>query len=88
MDNQTIVLTNDDGEELNLQLLDVCEYEDKEYAIMMEETEDDEAEIYIFEVVEDENDEGASYYEVEDDDVLEAVFDIFKDEYQDVFQFD
>ncbi len=88
MDNQTIVLINDDGEELNLQLLDVCEYEDKEYAIMMEVTVSDEAEIYIFEVVEDEDDNEASYYDVEDDDVLEAVFEIFKDEYQDVFQFE
>ncbi|MCD7893669.1 MAG: DUF1292 domain-containing protein [Erysipelotrichaceae bacterium] len=88
MDNQTIVLTNEDGEELNLQLLDVCEYEDKEYAILMEVTVSDEAEIYIFEVVDDEDGNDASYYEVEDDDVLEAVFEIFKDEYQDVFQFE
>ncbi len=88
MDESTIILTNDDGEELTLQLLDVCEYEDKEYAIMMEETDNDEAEIYIFEVVEDEEGNNASYYDVEDDDVLEAVFDIFKDEYQDVFKFE
>ncbi|MCD7840539.1 MAG: DUF1292 domain-containing protein [Erysipelotrichaceae bacterium] len=86
MDNQTIVLTNEDGEELNLQLLDVVDYEDKEYAVMMEVTVSDEAEIYIFEV--DEDDDGASYYEVEDDDVLEAIFEIFKDEYQDVFKFE
>ncbi|MCD7808115.1 MAG: DUF1292 domain-containing protein [Erysipelotrichaceae bacterium] len=88
MNESTIILTNDDGEELTLQLLDVCEYEDKEYAIMMEETDDDEAEIYIFEVIEDEEGNNASYYDVEDDDILEAVFDIFKDEYQDVFKFE
>ncbi|MCD8028866.1 MAG: DUF1292 domain-containing protein [Erysipelotrichaceae bacterium] len=88
MDNQTMVLTNEDGEELNLKLLDVCDYKDKEYAVMMEVTVSDEVEIYIFEVVEDEDGNGASYYEVEDDEALEAVFDIFKDEYQDVFSFE
>lgn len=80
-----IVLTDDDGNDVEFEYLDTVEFEGSEYIVLIENTEDaDEAVILKIESLDDENE---TYVGVEDEDVLNSVFKIFKDRYKDDFDF-
>lgn len=86
--NNIIPLTDEDGNEVEFEFLDLIEYEDKEYVVLVPHEEMDEApEAVILQVenVEDENQE--SYVSVEDEAVLNAVFEIFKEKFKDLLDF-
>ena len=79
-----LTLTDENGDELNFEYLDCIEYEGTEYLILMPE---DSNEIVILEVqpVDEENE---NYVAVESEDTLDAVYQIFKDRYKDVLEFE
>jgi len=79
-----LTLTDENGDELNFEYLDCIEYEGKEYLILMPE---DSNEIVILEVqpIDEENE---NYVAVESEDTLDAVYNIFKDRYKDVLEFE
>ena len=79
-------LTDENGVETNFEYLDCVEYLGKEYLVLMP-AEDESTEIIILEVqpVDEENE---NYLSVQDEAVLEAVYDIFKERYQDVLTFE
>ena len=80
-----IVLTDDEGNDVEFEYLDTVEFEGSEYIVLIENTEDaDEAVILKIESLDDENE---TYVGVEDEDVLNSVFKIFKDRYKDDFDF-
>ena len=80
-----IVLTDDEGNDVEFEYLDTVEFEGIEYIVLIENTEDaDEAVILKIESLDDENE---TYVGVEDEDVLNSVFKIFKDRYKDDFDF-
>lgn len=86
--NNIIPLTDEDGNEVEFEFLDLIEYEGKEYVVLVPHEEMDEApEAVILQVenVEDENQE--SYVSVEDEAVLNAVFEIFKKNFKDLLDF-
>lgn len=87
----TIVLEDEQGNEIEVEIIDTLEHEDKIYVAMMEAITDPEQlleadnEYYIFELVDDE--EGQGFAPVEDEallDVLaekfEALFDSYDEE--------
>ena len=80
-----ITLTDDNGVETTFEYLDCIEYQCKEYLVMIP-AEEDANEIVILEIepvdVENEN-----YLAVEDEAVLDAVYTIFKERYQEVLNF-
>ena len=80
-----ITLTDDNGVETTFEYLDCIEYQGKEYLVMIP-AEEDANEIVILEIqpVDEENE---NYLAVEDEAVLDAVYNIFKDRYQDVLTF-
>lgn len=80
-----IELTDDDGNVSEYELLDVINYENNDYIVIIEDDEDAE-EVVILKIDESE-DEQESYSGVEDEDVLYAVFDIFKERNADEFDF-
>lgn len=81
-----IVLEDEDGNEVEFTLGDKVVYEGKEYVVLLPVAEDDNG-IVILEYEEGGDEEGDLYSDVEDEDVLNAVFDMFKEKYKDEFDF-
>ena len=82
-----IVLNDAEGNEVQFALLDLIDFEGEAYVLLLpaEETED-AGEVVILQVEDTDSDE-ESYISVEDEDVLNKVFEIFKDKFKDEFNF-
>ncbi len=91
MENDNIiVLTDEDGIDVEFEFCASVEYEGNEYVVLLP-TEEDDGEVVILQVMEDENDpenEEVTYVGVDDDDVLQKVFDLFKEQAGDEFDFE
>ena len=85
-DSSILTLTDENGEEAEFEYLDCIEYEGKEYLVLIPAEEDAE-ELVILEV-EPVDEENENYLAVEDEAVLNAVYEIFKDRYKDVLNFE
>ena len=80
-----LTLTDENGNEAQFEYLDVVEYEGEEYLVLMPaDEESDEIIILLIEPVDEENE---NYLAVEDEATLMAVYEIFKERYQDVLTF-
>lgn len=88
MDEEPLILslTDEEGNEVELELIDSVDYEGKEYLILLP-PEEDAAEVIILEV-EPQGDDMETYVTVTDEAVLNAVFGIFKERFQDLFTFE
>ena len=85
-----IVLNDEDGNEVQFELLDLVEYDQEEYVILLpvtEEGEEDLGEVVILKVEDTESEDEDSYVSVDDEEVLNAVFEIFKEKFKDEFNF-
>lgn len=85
-ESNILMLTDENGEDVEFEYLDCIEYQGKEYLILMP-AKDDSNEIVILEV-EPIDEETENYLSVSDESVLNAVYDIFKDRYKDVLTFE
>ena len=85
-ESSIISLTDENGVETEFEYLDCIEYAGKEYLVLIPYQEDaDELVILEVEPVDEENE---NYLAVEDEATLNAVYQIFKDRYQDVLTFE
>ena len=85
-----ITLNDENGEEINFEFLDLIEYEGEEYVVLLpvEEDDDEEAgEVVILKLEDTESEEEESYVSVDDEEVLNKVFEIFKEKFSDEFNF-
>ena len=89
-----ITLKDEEGNDVNFEFLDLIEYEGEEYVILlpMQEVEEDAEpdEVVILQIEkngENANSDEETYISVEDENVLNAVFEIFKDKFKDEFNF-
>lgn len=74
-DDNIIVLTDNDGNELECEYLDTIHYKDMYFAILYPLDQDEEdGEVIILELVENEDGE-EEYLTVDDEDLLDEVFD-------------
>ena len=81
-----LTLTDENGQDTDFEYLDCLEYQGKEYLVLMPaEEESDELIILEAEPVDEENE---NYLAVTDEAVLEAVYGMFKEKYQDVLTFE
>ena len=86
--NNIIILNDEDGQEVEFEFLDLIEYNEEEYVILLPVEETEEAgEVVILKVEHTESEEEESYVGVEDEEELNAVFAIFKDKFKDEFNF-
>lgn len=75
-----ITLEDEDGNEVEFEFLDVVEYQGEEYIVLIENDEEaDEVVILKINAIDDETEE---YVSIEDEDLLETLFNIFKDKYE------
>ena len=79
-----LTLTDENGVDTNFEYLDCIEYNGVEYLVLMPEASN---EIVILEV-EPVDEENENYLAVDSEDILDAVYDIFKERYKDVLQFE
>ena len=83
-ENNVVLFTDDHGNEIEFEFLDLIEYDGDQFAVLLP-TEENADEVLIMRLVPDED--GNEVYEAADDDVVSAVFDLFKEKYKDDFNF-
>ena len=75
-----ITLTDDEGNEVEFEFLDVIEYDGDEYIVLIENDEDaDEVVILKINALEEETEE---YVSIDDEEILQTVFEMFKKKYE------
>ena len=79
-------LTDEEGNEVEFELIDSVDYEGVEYLILLP-PEEEASEVVILEV-EPHADGTENYLTVDHEDVLNAVFGIFKERFADFFTFE
>ena len=79
-------LTDEEGNEVEFELIDSVDFEGKEYLILLP-PEEEASEVVILEV-EPHTDGTESYLTVDDERVLNEVFKVFKERFADFFTFE
>ncbi len=82
-DDNIIVLTDDQGNDVRFEFLDLIEFEGEEYVVLLPEEGD---EVVILRV-ESTDDDTESYTSVDDERTLMTLFEIFKEKFKDEFNF-
>ena len=80
-----IELTDEDGVSTEFEYLDTIGFEGDEYVVLIENTE--EADGVIVLKIESIDDENENYVGVEDEEIVQKVYEIFKDNHKDDFEF-
>ena len=88
-----ITLTDSDGSDVDVEVLDIVPYKEHEYVVMLPvDDESDSPEAVILELLEAEEDnednEEDMLQGVEDEEILNAVFNLFMEKNADEFQFE
>ena len=81
-----ITFVDENGEEVTFEYMDCIEYQGKEYLALLP-TEEDSNEVVILEI-EPVDEENENYLSVEDEDTLQAVYQIFKENFKDILTFE
>ena len=91
LDDNIVVLNDEEGNEVQFEFLDLVELDDEEYVVLLpvtEEGEEEEGEVVILKLEDtDEDSEEESYVGVEDEEILNKVFEIFKEKFKDEFNY-
>ena len=87
-----VILNDEDGNEVKFEFLDLVELDDEEYVVLLPVTvegEEEEGEVVILKVEgnDDEDSDEESYVSIEDEEILNKVFEIFKEKFKDDFDF-
>ena len=86
-----VILNDEDGNEVKFEFLDLVELDDEEYVVLLpvaEEGEEEEGEVVILKLEDtDEDSDEESYVSIEDEEILNKVFEIFKEKFKDDFDF-
>lgn len=84
-----IVLNDEDGNEVEFEFLDLIEYEGEEYVVLLpvEEETEEPGEVVILKLEDTESEDEESYVSVEDEEILNKVFEKFKEKFEDEFNF-
>lgn len=84
-----VILNDEEGNEVQFEFLDLIEYNEEEYVILLpveDEISEEPGEVVILKVESTSEDE-ESYVSVEDEEVINNVFEIFKEKFKDEFNF-
>ena len=81
-----VTLEDEEGNEIEFEFLDVLEYDNEEYIVLIENREDaDEVVILKINALDEETEE---YISIEDEELLEKLFDLFKQKYEGEIMFE
>ncbi len=87
-----VTLKDEEGNDVKFEFLDVIEYEGEQYVVLLpaeeaENSEPDEVVILQLESESEDEDGEETYVSVDDENILNAVFEIFKEKFKDEFNF-
>lgn len=82
-----IVLEDDLGNEVEFEYLDVIEHEGVEYLYLIPANEEDGDDVVILKIT-SVDDETEMFEGIEDEELLETLFELFKDKWKDEFNFE
>ena len=85
-ESNIIVLTDENGTDIEFEYMDCIEYQGKEYLALLP-TEEGSNEVVLLEI-EPVDEENENYIAVGDEAVLESVYAIFKEHYKDILTFE
>ena len=85
-ESNILTLTDENGNDADFEYLDVIEYEGKEYLFLLP-VEEESADVIIMEI-EPVDEENENYLAIEDEELLNKVYDVFKEKYKDVLTFE
>jgi len=83
-ESEMVTLTDEEGNEIEMELLDIIEHDGDSYAVMLPPESD---EVVIMQI-ESLNDEEDSFSPVADDDMLTAIYEEFKERNADYYDFE
>lgn len=81
-----ITLTDENGNNIDYELLDIIKYDDKIYAVFYPTIPDDN-EVIILRVEDADNVEESVYVVEQDEFIINKIFSMFKEKYSDDFKF-
>ena len=90
LESNILVLNDENGEEVEFEFLDLIEYEGEEYVVLLpveEEETEEPGEVVILKLEDTDSEDEESYVSVDDEEVLNKVFEIFKQKFEDEFNF-
>lgn len=82
-----ITLTDPEGNEIPFEYLDLIEYQGEEYMVLLPVEDEEEDEVLILRIEAGNDPEEENYVSVDDEDLLMTIFGIFKDRFQNEFDF-
>ena len=88
--SNVVILNDEDGNEVKFEFLDIIELDSEQYAILLpvEEDDENEGEVVILKIEDDgEDSDEETYVSVDDEETLNKVFQMFKEEFKDEFNF-
>ena len=88
IDDNIIILDDEEGNEQSFEFLDLIDYEDERYIVLLPVEETDEpGEVVILKIEDTDSEDEESYVSVDDEATLDKLFAIFKDKFKDEFDF-
>ncbi|MDE5582346.1 MAG: DUF1292 domain-containing protein [Ruminococcus sp.] len=82
-----ITLIDDNGEEISFEVLGTVEYKERVFAVLLP-FDDEDGEVIILEIVPDDESEEGAFISVDDEELLNAVFEQFKNDYTGEYDFE
>ena len=83
-----IVLNDEFGNEIKFEFLDLIEYNSEEYVVLYPIDEENDDGMVVILKVDSLEDDSETYVSVDDDNIIQAVYNIFKDKFKDQFDFE
>ena len=83
-----IVLNDEFGNEIKFEFLDLIEYNSEEYVVLYPIDEENDDGMVVILKVESLEDDSETYVSVDNDNIIQAVYNIFKDKFKDQFDFE
>ena len=87
MDNNILSFTDEDGNVVEMELLKMLDYDGETYAFLLP-TDDESDGVYIMRYSEEEDGDSAFFDIVEDEELSDTLFEIFKEESGDLYDFE
>lgn len=82
-----ITLTDDDGNDVSFEVIGEVEYQERYFAVMLPFDEDDDG-VIILEIMPSDDEEMGEFLSIDDEELLQAVFEKFKSEYNGEYEFE
>ncbi len=91
-DEGNILVLEAEGESVEFEYIDTLDYQGEEYVVLLPVEEDEEAEVVILKVqkldtFDEDGEPDEEYVSVESEELLNTLFDMFKEQYADEFDF-